>query len=316
MIELTTIEKCPFQPSDGVVCALGFFDGVHRAHSRIIETCCEQANQRGGASVVFTFQNHPSEVLRPEAPAPLLMPYSLKKQWIETLKPDYLVAVPFTRELSQTSAETFIQQSLIHCFHAREIVVGFNFAFGRNREGKPEMLQQKSPAEFDRVTIVEPMSHNGETISSSRIRQSVQTGDLDHAADLLGHPVQIAGGVIKGDQRGRSIGFPTANIDYSNQLLPPNGVYGVRARKNSLNADPYWGVMNIGVVPTFKDQPKRTVEVHLLDFNEDLYGSGLIVDVLANIRVEQKFDGPQPLIDQIHRDITAFRQWIKEYIQS
>ncbi|MDP8246311.1 MAG: riboflavin biosynthesis protein RibF [Candidatus Hinthialibacter antarcticus] len=310
MIELTTIANCPFQPSDGVVCALGFFDGVHRAHQRIIQTCCERAKQRGGVSVVFTFQNHPSDVLQPNAPTPLLTPYALKKRWIETLAPDYLVAVPFTKELSQTRAEQFIQQSLIDCFHAREIVIGFNFTFGRNREGTPEALKQKTPAAFEHVTIIEPMSHNNEPISSSRIRQSVKNGDLDHSADLLGHTVQIAGSVVQGDLRGRSIGFPTANIDYSNQLLPPNGVYGVRVMRNQFDAEPVWGVMNIGVVPTFKDTPQRTVEIHLLDFNDDLYNEYLIVDVLMNIRAEQKFDGPQQLITQIHADIAAFRQWI------
>lgn len=312
MIELTSISNCPFEPSDGVVCALGFFDGVHRAHQRIIETCCKRAKQRGGKSLVFTFQNHPSDVLRPDAPASLLMPYFLKKLWIETLGPDYLVAVPFTKKLSLTKAEDFIQQSLIDCFHAREIVVGFNFTFGRDREGSPDLLMQKSPKPFDQVTVIESMSHNGEPISSSRIRQSVLAGDIRHAAELLGHSIQIAGEVVKGDLRGRSIGFPTANIDFNHQLLPPNGVYGIRAMRNHLDAEPIWGVMNIGVVPTFKDMPQRTAEAHLLDFNGDLYGENLIVDVLTRIRGEVKFEGPHQLIEQIRSDIAAFRQWIKK----
>ncbi len=312
MIELTTIENCPFGPDDGVVCAMGFFDGVHRAHQRIIETCCNKAKERSGRSVVFTFQNHPSEVLQPESPAPLLMPYSLKKRWIESLAPDFLVAIPFTHELSQTSADDFIQLTLLNCFHAKEIVVGFNFTFGRGRQGTPDVLKRQASSHFDRVTVIEPMSYNQEPISSSSIRQSIASGELDSAANLLGHPVQIAGPVIAGDKRGRSIGFPTANIEYTNQLLPPNGVYGVRVMRGELGAEPMWGVMNIGVAPTFKDTPQRKVEVHLLDCNDHLYNAYLIIDVLAFIRGEKKFGGPQSLIEQIHQDIAAFRQWVQQ----
>mgnify|MGYP006272632677 CR=1 FL=1 len=312
MREYYSFEACRFDPNVPVIVAMGFFDGLHSAHRAILQQCKQRARERGGIAVALTFHNHPSTVLRPENPTPLLSPFALKRRWFAHLGMDALVAVPFTLELSRTAADEFIQRVLLDTLHAREIVVGFNFCFGYNREGTATYLQERTPDLFDHVAVIEPLTHGDETISSSRIRQAVIEGDLQNAQHWLGHPVQVAGPVVRGDGRGTSIGIPTANIDYDNHLLPPNGVYGVQVQQDSLDAPAHWGVMNIGVVPTFKNELVRTAEVHLLDYQDDLYDQYLIASLLHSIRPERKFSGPEELINQIDDDISAFRQWIEQ----
>ncbi|MBI1389456.1 MAG: riboflavin biosynthesis protein RibF [bacterium] len=310
MKECTSLDQCTFDAGGQIVVALGFFDGVHLAHRRIIETCRLHAEARGGSSVVFTFQNHPSTALRPESPAPIITPYPLKMRLIRRLKPTSLLAIPFTREFSRMTPDEFVQRVLVDTLHAREIVAGFNFRYGCDRGGGVDDLRKLVPGVFETVRVIEPMLHEGEPISSSLIRDSIVKGDLDAASRKLGRPFALAGEVIRGDGRGRSIDVPTANLDANAQIAPPNGVYGVRVHLDDFGDEPYWGVMNVGVAPTFKQTGERTVEVHLLDFDGDLYGRYVIAELMVRIREEKKFNSVHELIDEIERDIAGFREWI------
>lgn len=310
MLEYNSIEECSFQPEDQIVIALGFFDGLHLAHQRLIEECKKRARARKGKSIVFTFQNHPSSVLTPEHPTPLLTPPLLKRRMLQFLGVDGVVSTPFNKALSQTPAERFVHDVLQKRLCARELVVGFNFRFGYNREGSTDLLRSLVPSVFEAVTVVDQMFYKNIPISSSRIRQALSEGNFSEVKNLLGRPYIIAGDVIRGAGRGRRIGVPTANLQSGEQILPPNGVYGVRVKVDHLGAQPLWGVMNIGTIPTFTDQKHRTIEVHLLDFEGDLYKRFLIVEIIEFLRTEKKFTGPAELIAQIHADINKFRSTI------
>lgn len=312
MIEINSLDQCNFEDDDEIVVALGFFDGLHLAHQEIINTCKERARQRKGKALIFTFQNHPRTALDPSNPVPLLTPYPLKYQLIQAMKVDVIAGIPFDVNFSKTTAEEFVHDILHTKLSAKEVIVGYNFHFGYQRKGNTDYLKQQVPTLFQDITVIEQQSLNQLVISSTVIREKIAEGDLEATASMLGRPYQLAGTVIKGDGRGRAIGIPTANINISRQVLPPNGVYGVRVRIDSLKADIIWGVMNIGYVPTFKDQAIRSAEVHLLDYEGDLYNHFLIVDILTPIREERKFSGVDALIEQIHNDIDTFREWIRE----
>ncbi|MBN2325733.1 MAG: bifunctional riboflavin kinase/FAD synthetase [Candidatus Omnitrophica bacterium] len=307
MLEYNSIEECSFRPDDQIVVALGFFDGIHLAHQRLIEECKKRAKARKGKSIVFTFQNHPSSVLTPDHPTPLLTPPGLKRRMLQSLGIDGVISAPFDESLCHTPAERFVRDVLQKRLCARELVVGFNFRFGHNREGTTDLLCDLVPSAFEAVTVIDQMFHDEIPISSSRIRQALSEGSLSDVESLLGHPYVIAGEVIRGDRRGRRIGVPTANLQSGEQILPPNGVYGVRVKVDHLDAPPRWGVMNIGNIPTFTDQTNRTIEVHLLDFEGDVYNRYLMIEIIQFIRKERKFGGPAELIAQIHADIESFR---------
>lgn len=314
MIEITSIDDISFPRGGPTVVALGFFDGVHCAHQRLIEECKTRAKAINGQSIVFTFQNHPSSILSPDRPTPLLTPYPLKRLLIEAMGIDVLCAVLFNETLCHTPAKHFIHEILEKRLHSRELVVGFNFRFGYRREGSAQLLSRYVPSIFDSVDIIEQQFSGDIPISSSRVREAITQGNLEETQELLGRPYAIAGSIVPGDGRGRTIGFPTANVQNSNQVLPPNGVYGVRARLGKIDAEPLYGVMNIGQIPTFTDGSRRTIEIHLLNFQNDLYGQYLIAEVLEFIRSERKFDNPQELVQQIHADIQTFRQLIQSEI--
>lgn len=312
MIEINSIEQCRFQCEDRVVIALGFFDGIHLAHQRLIEECKTRAQRHGGKSIVFTFQNHPSEILTPDNPTPLLTPYALKRQVIQSLGIDGIVAVPFDERLCHTPATAFVEDVLVKRICAKELVVGFNFRFGFNRQGTTNLLKTYVPDSFERVTVIEQQFHDDIPISSSYLRKAIAEGNLKEANALLGRPFPIAGTVIPGDGRGKTIGIPTANIASNQQVLPPNGVYGVRVRLDELDSPALWGVMNIGTLPTLTDQSQKTVEIHILNHKEDIYGRFLIVETMEFIRAEKKFSGVEELIRQIHSDIETFRSHVKD----
>ncbi len=312
MILCDSLRKCEFHPHDEIVIAMGVFDGLHEAHQFIIQECKKRAEKRNGKSLIFTFQNHPATVVAPDKAPHLLTPYPLKRRLIERMDIDFLMAVPFDLELSRISAKDFIEEVLIHQLNAKEIVVGFNFCFGFQREGKPPMLKEYIPKYFDDVLVVERQEEDDRLVSSTLVRQLVDQGNLSRVEKILQRPYQIAGQVIAGDGRGRTIGIPTANLDTQNQVLPPSGVYGVRVCIDELDNKPHWGVMNIGRVPTFTELKQRRVEIHLLDTEIDLYGRYLIADILCHLRDEMKFSGKEELIQQIHNDINSFKKHLTQ----
>lgn len=312
MIEILSLDDCAFRPEDEVVVALGFFDGLHRAHQRLIAEARRRARARGGLLTVFTFQNHPSQVLNPGAPVPLLSPYPLKREFLKAMDVDAVVAVPFDLDLCRTTAEAFLDTVLRDRLRAREVVIGFNFRFGFKRQGSADMLKRRVPDMFEAVTVIEQQFHDDIPISSSAIRELIQGGNLQEAEAMLGRPYPLAGRVMRGDGRGRSIGIPTANLDIENQALPPNGVYGVRVHISGLENQTGWGVMNIGTVPTFKNEPTRHIEVHVLNFSREIYDQYLIAEIIRPLREERKFPGPAELIRQIRADIEQFQSWLSQ----
>lgn len=310
MIEFTQISDIHLSDDEQCVVAIGFFDGLHLAHQAIVQECIKRANKHNMKAVVFTFQNHPSSIISPKNSVPLLSPYPLKAMRLQKMGIDMLVGIPFDQALSEIPANEFVEKILIKQLHAKEIVVGFNFHFGHKRGGSPDLLQSYVPSQFDDVKVIESQTINDKLISSTAVRQAISDGRLSDAQEMLGRRYHLYGEVVHGDGRGASIGFPTANLDTQNQLLPLNGIYGVRVWRNSFDSVPLWGAMNVGIVPTFKDDNKRLAEVYLLDHKENLYGQKLIVEICHYVREERKFDGVDALIEAINGDIKKIRQWI------
>lgn len=278
--------------------ALGMFDGVHIGHQSIIRRAVELARGDGGTSAVFTFSNHPLSVLSPQNMPPQLGTAELKAQLIGELGVDVLVSIPFTREFAQRTPEEFL--ALLRAdFAPRYVVTGPNYTFGQKGRGTQRQLLRDGPAYGFQTEICPAVLRSGRIVSSTRIRALIANGDLVAANDFLGHPFRLVERVIHGDRRGRTLGFPTANLP----ILPgvamlPNGAYAVRV---AYRGRWYGGMASIGSNPTFEGCNRR-VEVHIEDFDADIYDQELIVDFLAKLREEQKFGSVEQLVRQLTKD--------------
>jgi riboflavin kinase / FMN adenylyltransferase len=264
--------------------AIGTFDGVHRGHQAVIE----------GADTVLTFDPHPLSVIHPSALPKLIMPFGVKRDMIEGLGVRELVVIPFDAELAKLSAEEFIEGVLIERLGAEQVAVGENFRFGAKAKGDPAMLAAR--AEFE--TLVVPLVEvDGETVSSTRIRALVAAGDMGGARHCLGAPFMVEGTVVTGDQRGRELGFPTANIVPDDRLLiPGHGVFAAFA-------DGVPAAVNVGVRPTFESGRGVLIETYLIDREEDLYGRTLRVAFVERLRGEKRFPSVEELIAQMKIDV-------------
>lgn len=284
--------------------ALGVFDGVHVGHRAVIEAARQQVESHGGNCVVVTFDPHPIRVLAPErAPRQLLASLDHKARLLEKIHVDALLALPFTREFAQISATDFIE-SLVRHQHVATIAVGEDWRFGKGREGDVTFLRRIGEKHGFQVIALPPVMHQGERISSTRIRQSIRDGAMANAAEMLGRPYGIEGLVVKGQQLGRTLGFPTANIALGEEQLPPDGVWAVRGHGDG---HAWQGVANLGNRPTV-DGLTRVFEVHLFDHDSDLYGKMLEVEFVKHLRPEQKFPSLVALREQIAKDVTAARE--------
>jgi riboflavin kinase/FMN adenylyltransferase len=264
--------------------AIGTFDGVHRGHQAVIE----------GADTVLTFDPHPLEVIHPAALPKLIMPFGVKRDVIEGLGVRELVVIPFDQEFATLSAEEFIERVLIERLGAERVSVGENFRFGAKAKGDPAMLAARSEFETRVVPLVEV---DGETVSSTRIRALVAAGDMEGARHCLGAPFMVEGTVVEGDQRGRELGFPTANIVPDDRLLiPGHGVFAAFA-------DGVPAAVNVGVRPTFESGRGVLIETYLIDRNEDLYGRTLRVAFVERLRGEKRFPSVEELIAQMRIDV-------------
>ncbi len=264
--------------------AIGTFDGVHRGHQAVIE----------GADTVLTFDPHPLEILHPAALPKLITPFGVKRDVIEGLGVRELVVIPFDREFASVSAEGFIEGVLIERLGAERVSVGENFRFGAKAKGDPAMLTARPEFETRVVPLVEV---DGETVSSTRIRALVAAGDMEGARHCLGAPFMVEGTVVQGDQRGRELGFPTANIVPDDRLaIPGHGVYAAFA--NGVPA-----AVNVGVRPTFDSGRGVLIETYLIDHEQDLYGSTLRVAFVERLRGEKRFPGVEELIAQMKIDV-------------
>jgi riboflavin kinase/FMN adenylyltransferase len=264
--------------------AIGTFDGVHRGHQAVIK----------GADTVLTFDPHPLEIIHPSALPKLIMPFGVKRDVIEGLGVDELVVIPFDQEFAQRSAEEFIEDVLIAKLGAEQVSVGENFRFGAKAKGDPAMLAAREEFETRVVPLVET---DGETISSTRVRALVAAGDMEGARHCLGAPFMVEGEVVSGDQRGRELGFPTANIVPDDRLaIPGHGVYAAFA--NGVPA-----AVNVGVRPTFESGRGVLIETYLIDFEGDLYGTELRVAFVERLRGEKRFASVEELIAQMRIDV-------------
>ena len=292
--------------SRNVCLAIGVFDGVHLGHQRVIGQARDDAPATGGTSVVLTFDPHPMRILAPDKAPRLLTSTEHKLSLVEKLGVDACLLLTFDRPFSLTPPDRFIDTVARQTNQLQEICVGTRFRFGRDRAGDVRLMEALAPKYGFAAKEIQSVTINGEMISSTAIRQHVLNGRLDRAAAMLGRPFSILGSVETGDHRGRELGFPTANLNPHDEVLPPDGVYAVRV---NVGAELLGGVVNIGLRPTFPGAtPGRTLEVHILDFTRDLHGQNIEVLFLSQIRDEQKFASVEALKTQIAADIQAARQ--------
>jgi riboflavin kinase / FMN adenylyltransferase len=269
--------------------AIGTFDGVHVGHQAVIE----------GADTVLTFEPHPLEILHPAAAPKLIMPFAVKRDVIDGLGVEELVVIPFDQRFAAIEAPQFIDHVLIEKLTAEHVSVGENFRFGAKAKGDPQMLAERDEFETRIVPLVEV---DGETVSSSRIRALVAAGEVDAAMRCLGAPFMYEGTVVSGDQRGRELGFPTANLVPDDRLVVPgHGVYAAFA--NGLPA-----AVSVGVRPSFDTGRGVLIEAYLIDHEENLYGKNLRVAFVERLRGEKRFAGVEELIAQMHRDVEAAKE--------
>ncbi|MEI7770546.1 MAG: bifunctional riboflavin kinase/FAD synthetase [Chloroflexales bacterium] len=290
------------------VLTMGKFDGLHLGHRQLIGTALGRARELGFLSAVLTWEPHPNVVLRPDQPPQLLTSLEEKTDLIAALGPDLLIVAPFTQATKSTGANAYMAQ-ICAALPLRELWVGEGFAMGRGRAGDVPSLMVIGRDLGFAVGAVAKLLVGGQPVSASRVRDLLAAGDVAGAAALLDRPFGLRGVVVKGDQRGRVIGFPTANIQMRpNHVLPADGVYACRA---TLDGVALPAVTNVGVRPTF-DGLRRTVEAHLLDWSGDLYGRSLSLEFFHRLRGEQKFSGIDALVAQIRSDADAARDLLRD----
>lgn len=289
----------------GCVVAVGTFDGVHIGHQSLIARAVSLARDAGVPCVVFTFQNHPLTVLSPQHVPPSLSSPEERRRVFASLGVNLVIEEPFTKELASLSAEEFLSR-LVENLAPRAVAVGENFSFGAGGRGTPEFLVAQGKTLGFRVENVSLLSHAGETVSSTRIRALLSEGDVRLAGELLGRPFSITGVVMHGDERGRKLGFPTANLlPPQGEACPANGVYAVRVESGKKAS--HIGVANVGSNPTFGGHERR-VETHLLDFSGNLYGKTITVRFVERLRAEKKYPSPEALVGQIRSDEQKARE--------
>ena len=286
------------------VLALGNFDGVHRGHRKILERLRRVAGERGAASVVMTFDPHPPRVVRPDKAPPLIMTKAQKLEALEEAGVQGAAIVRFTRELSQWDPETFVRTVLVDWLRVSEVWVGANFLFGHDRSGNFSLLRSLGARYGFKAEKIDPVRYKDFVVSSTRVRRLVSEARVDEASALLGHPYFIDGMVVHGDQRGRTIGFPTANLCTDNELVPPYGVYATTAIIDGIVRP---SITNIGTRPTVDTSGKMTIETHIFDFDRDLYGMKVRLAFVQRLRDERAFDSLDGLKSQIAADCTRAR---------
>lgn len=289
----------------GGAISIGNFDGVHRGHAALLSEVRVLADRVGGPAVAVALDPHPSVILRPDKAPPKLSSVARRAELMDRYGIDALVVCRTGDGLLKLTAEQFFASLVRRCLDAQAMVEGPNFFFGRDRGGDIESLGGMCRESGIELQIADPLMVDGQMISSTRIRGLLAAGDVAAANELLGHPFQITGTVAAGAGRGRTIGFPTANLDSIETVVPGPGVYGGRVIvQNQMHA----AAIHVGPNPTFEDDLATKVEVHLIDYDGDLYGTTTAVDVFVRVRDIIKFESTDDLVNQLHRDIDAVRQ--------
>jgi riboflavin kinase/FMN adenylyltransferase len=308
---LRHFENLPEDARGGAV-ALGNFDGVHRGPQALIGAAADAAASLDAPLVVTTFEPHPRSFFAPHDPPFRLTPFRSKALLLQALGVDVLLVLTFDRAMTHVSAEDFVRQVLVDGLAVRQVTVGSDFRFGHRRGGDVGLLERMGESAGFSVDLVAPVSAaDGEVYSSTRVRDYLAAGKPAHAAALLGRPFEIEGRVLSGDRRGRTIGFPTANLGLDGYLLPAFGVYAVRAGIGDGDA-PEWvdGVANLGCRPTV-DGEQLLLEAHLFDFDREIYGEHLRIALIEYIRPERRFDGLDALKAQIGEDCVTARRILR-----
>ena len=298
----------PALPSDGrgTVVTVGTFDGVHRGHQAVLREVCERAEATGSRSVLLTFHPHPLRIVRPEHAPPLLTTPLEKKEILAETGLDFAVFVAFTPALSDFEPERFVREVLVGRVGVTELVIGYDHGFGRGRSGDTETLHRLGREIGFDVDVVEPVTTEEAAVSSTSIRKAIQDGEMEAAARGLGRPYSMRGVVVRGEGRGHDLGFPTANLEVSGgeKLVPPAGIYAVRG---VLREGTFDGALHIGPRPTFRGSPPA-VELHLMDFEGDLYGEIVRVDFAKRLREVRPFASAAELVDQMEADVEEARR--------
>lgn len=296
-------------PFRSPVIALGNFDGLHRGHEAILARSIELAGKTGGEPVVFTFHPHPIAVVAPERAPAQITSLAERLRGLRELGAAGVILQRFTPAFAATSPESFVRDLLVGKLRASGVVAGFNVTFGKDRRGTPAMLREMAPGLGIELGIVEAVDLSGGRVSSSEVRRALASGDVARAGQLLGRPHRVFGRVREGDRRGRTIGFPTANILPRGGLLPPDGVYAVQVSFDGSTAR-HDAVANLGTNPTFGGVGRR-LEAHVFDLDEDLYGRRMDVFFADRLRGEIRFAGVDELVQQIEADAAAARRHLR-----
>jgi len=292
------------------VIAIGVFDGVHRGHRVIIKRAVSLAHRAGLKALILTFDPHPYHALHPHLRPPRIMSLDHRLKFFKELGVDICVVIRFDRRFSRLTAEGFAKYVLSEKLNAKKVIVGENFAFGSGKKGTKMALKKYGKRYNFSVECIKPVKARKRIISSSYIRRLITEGKLKNAARLLGRPVSVLGTVTRGDSRGRIIGFPTANINPHHEVIPPSGVYSVNIR---LQYKAFNGILNIGKCPTFKSNidTEPTIEVHIFDFERDIYGCDLEILFVKKIRDEKCFSTREALVGQIRKDERRVRSEVR-----
>jgi riboflavin kinase/FMN adenylyltransferase len=310
-MEIVRYSKNIILPKKRRYIALGVFDGVHLGHQKLIKLTVDKARKNDGISIVATFDPHPDKIINPESNVFLLTTLEERISLIKESDVDVFLIIKFNKMMSKMSPKDFISEILVDNLQIKELFVGFNYKFGFQGRGNTDILREYGKFYKFKTNILEPITADNTIISSTRIKDYIKSGEIEKAKKLLGHDITISGRVISGKGRGRKLlNFATANIDTpSDKILPVNGVYLVEIKID--NKD-YYGLMNIGVKPTFKES-ERTVEVHIINFNKKIYNKEVFVNILQKIREEKYFSHPGLLKKQIEDDIMTAHKMIEQY---
>jgi riboflavin kinase/FMN adenylyltransferase len=310
VLTVTDLERSPW-PGERSVITIGAYDGVHVGHQAVIEHVRRRASELGAQSVVVTFDRHPASVVRPESAPHLLTTADQKMELLAATGIDAVAVVPFDERQAAESPESFVDRVLVSCLNTKVIVVGEDFHFGRGRDGNVELLRKigmEDDFDVEPIELLPRADDIDEPVSSTAIRRALAGGDISRANTMLGRQFEARGPVVKGDQRGRLLGFPTANVEVPNGLcLPADGVYAGWYERPS--GEVHACAINLGRRPTFYEHADSSLlEAHLLDFDGDLYGETALVRFAHFLRSERKFDGVEPLITQLTQDVGHTRE--------
>src|SRR5690625_148261 len=309
-IELTYPHTLTATALPETVCAIGFFDGIHKGHQQVIKRAVQSAKEKNMESAVITFHPHPSVVLKQDTQhVKYITPLREKQGILQKLAVDRLYIITFNQQLSLLSPQEFIDQ-FITGLHIKHLIAGFDYTYGHKGKGNMDDLPTYAQGAFT-SEVIDKFEMDGEKVSSTKIRHLLAQGEIEKVNELLGRPLRITGTVVEGDRRGNTIGYPTANIEVSEDvLLPQSGVYAVKVVYKNTSYD---GMANLGVKPTFhSDKKEPAIEVNIFDFEGDLYGEELKVEWYRFIRNEKKFAGVDELIGQIKMDEKNIKNYFKE----